>query len=114
MPHELPNPSDQHLSPPSLPTAFRSPALSKQRLGLALAIAAIADILGAFVTLAPPMVWAVDLVTAILLFMVLGWRWMLLPGIIMEAIPGVSVMPLWVLVVAAIAIWGTARPKLQR
>ena len=88
--------------------------LSNKRLGLALAIAAIADVVGAFVTLAPPIVWTVDLATALLLFLVLGWRWLLLPGIIMEAIPGVSVMPLWVLVVAAIAIWGTARPNLRR
>lgn len=87
--------------------------ISNKRLGLALAIAATADVVDLFVTLTP-MVWAVDLVTAILLFMVLGWNWLLLPGIVMEAIPGVSIMPLWTLVVAAIAIWGTARPKLQR
>jgi len=36
---------------------------------------------------------------------------LLLPGLIMEAIPGVYVFPFWVLVVGAVAVWGTARPK---
>lgn len=112
MPDELPPVSDRRL-PTTSPAQTGSIPLSNKRLGLALAIAAIADVVGIFVTGAPPLVWAVDLVTAILLFMVLGWRWLLLPGIIMEAVPGVSIMPLWVLVVAAIAIWGTPRPKLQ-
>jgi len=56
-------------------------------------------------------VWVMDLVTAILLLTVLGWRWLLLPGLVLEAIPGVGVVPFWLLVVAAIAVWGTARPK---
>jgi hypothetical protein len=84
---------------------------SKRRLALAIAIAAISDIIGAFVTLAPPFMWALDVVTAVLLFAVLGWQWLLLPGLVMEAIPGVAVLPFWLLVVGAIAVWGTARPK---
>lgn len=114
MPDELPTGSHQPSSTPLPPTESIARSLSKRRLGIALAIATIADVLGAFVTTAPPLAWAVDLVTAVLLFLVLGWRWFLLPGIIMEAIPGVSVMPFWVLVVGAIAVWGTPRPKLQR
>ena len=61
----------------------------------------------------PPVEWVVDLVTAALLFIVLGWHWLLLPGLIMEAIPGVGVVPFWVLVVGAIAVWGTVKPKLN-
>ena len=57
--------------------------------------------------------WLVDIVTAILLFIVLGWHWLLLPGLVMEAIPGVGALPFWLLVVGAIAVWGTARPKLK-
>jgi MFS superfamily sulfate permease-like transporter len=57
--------------------------------------------------------WAADVVTAILLFMVLGWHWILLPGLIMEAIPGLDVLPFWVLVVGAVAVWSTARPELK-
>ncbi len=80
---------------------------------MAFALAALADGLSIFLTLTPPVQWAADLVTAILLFMVLGWQWILLPGLIMEAIPGLYVFPFWVLVVGAVAMWGTARPKLN-
>ena len=85
---------------------------SKKRLAVALVIAGISDIIGAFVTLAPPISWAVDIGTALLLFMVLGWQWLLLPGLALEAIPGVGIVPLWLLVVGAIAILGTPRPKI--
>jgi hypothetical protein len=44
---------------------------------------------------------------------VLGWQWLLLPGLIMEATPGLGVLPFWLLVVGGIAIWGTPRPKLK-
>jgi hypothetical protein len=80
---------------------------------LAFGMAALADVLSVFLTLAPPVQWAVDLVTAFMLFMVLGRQWVLLPGLIMEAIPGLYVLPFWVLVVGAVAIWGTARPRLN-
>jgi hypothetical protein len=86
---------------------------SKKPVALAFAIAALSDAVGAFVTLTPPIMWAVDAVTAVLLFVVLGWHWLLLPGLVMEAIPGVGVLPFWLLVVGAIAVWGTARPKLK-
>jgi hypothetical protein len=49
----------------------------------------------------------------LLLFAVLGCQWLLLLGLIMEAIPGFGVLPFWLLVVAAIAIWGTPRPNLK-
>ena len=51
--------------------------------------------------------------TAILLFMVLGWQWILLPGLVREAIPGISVFPFWLLVVGTVAKWSTARPRLK-
>jgi hypothetical protein len=62
--------------------------------------------------LAPPISLAVDVVTAGLLFVVLGWQWLLLPGLVLEAIPGVGVVPFWLLVVGAIAVFGTSRPKI--
>ena len=83
---------------------------SRTRLALAVVIALLADGLSAFLTLTPPLQWSADAVTAVLLFMVLGWQWILLPGLIMEAIPGLSVFPFWVLVVGAVAMWGTVRP----
>ena len=84
---------------------------SRERLILAFTVAALADGLSFFLTLTPPVQWAVDLVTAIVLFMMLGWQWILLPGLIMEAIPGLYVFPFWVLVVGAVVMWGSARPK---
>ena len=85
---------------------------SKKRLALAFVIAGISDLIGAFATLAPPIGWALDIVTAMLLFMVLGRQWLLLPGLALEAIPGVGVVPFWLLVVGAIAVLGTPRPKI--
>jgi hypothetical protein len=95
------------------PPLLRHPRFSKRRLALAFAIAAVSDGLSVFLTLIPPVEWAVDLVTAVLLFIVLGRQWILLPGLILEAIPGLYVFPFWVLVVGAVAIWGKARPKLD-
>ena len=95
------------------PQPLLRPRFSMRRLALAFAIAALADGLSFFLTFTPPVEWAADLVTAILLFMVLGWQWILLPGLIMEAIPGLYVFPFWVLVVGAVALWGTARPQLN-
>ena len=87
---------------------------SKRRLALAFAIAGISDAIGAFTTPLPPIVWVVDLSTALLLFMVLGRQWLLLPGLALEAIPGLGVLPFWLLVVGAIAVLGTPRPNLER
>jgi hypothetical protein len=114
MSDELPLALDQPATTPSLPTVAGTLRLSKKCLGWAIAIAAISDAISAFVTLAPPIVWVGDLVTATLLFIVLGWHWLLLPGLILEAIPGVGVMPFWLLVVGAVAVWGTPRPRLKR
>jgi hypothetical protein len=76
-------------------------------------VAALADALSLYLTFAPPAQWAADLVTAVLLFMALGLQWILLPALILEAIPGFYVFPFWVLVVGAVAVWGTARPNLK-
>jgi len=89
-----------------LPTRL---GISRKRLALAFAIAVLADGLSVFLTLTPPLEWAVDGGTALALFAVLGWQWALLPGLVFEAIPGVSVFPFWVLVVGAVAIGGTLR-----
>ena len=103
-------------SPPSVPAPAGGTAppsllkFSKWRLALAFAIAGVSDAISAVTSFAPPIEWAVDLVTAGLLFVVLGWQWLLLPGLIMEAIPGVGVLPFWVLVVGGVAVWGTVRP----
>jgi len=94
-------------------TASTPPKFSVWRLALAFVIAGLSDTIGAFASLAPPIAWALDVVTAALLFIVLGWQWLLLPGLVLEAIPGVGVFPFWLLVLGAIAVLGTPRPKIE-
>jgi hypothetical protein len=73
-------------------------------------VAAVSDALSILLAPAPPLQWAVDGVTAMALFLILGRQWALLPGLVMEAIPGLYILPFWVLVVGAVGMWGTARP----
>lgn len=89
------------------------PWLSRQKVVFAFLIAAISDALSIWFQLILPVQLALDMVTAILLFVVLGWRWPLLLGLIMEAIPGLAIFPAWVLVVGAIVALGRPRPNLR-
>ncbi|MBN2506162.1 MAG: hypothetical protein JXQ71_05660 [Verrucomicrobia bacterium] len=82
----------------------------RSRLVGALAVAGVSDLLSLGFTLVPPVQWGVDLATALVLFAVLGGRWMLLPALILEAIPGLSALPVWTLVVISIASYGAVRP----
>ena len=91
----------QPIGPPP-PTA----RLSKLRLVLAFLVAAVSDIVSYGTAFIPPVQWTVDLVTALLLFVLLGRRWAILPGLVAEAIPGVAVFPVWLLVVASVVLWG--------
>ena len=110
----MPDPSaPSKLEKRSTETTASAPLkLSVLRLALAIVIAGVSDVIGAFASLAPLIGWAVDVVTAALLFVMLDWQWLLLPGLVLEAIPGVGVLPFWLLVVGAIAVLGTPRPKI--
>ena len=55
-------------------TASAPLKFSGSRLALAFAVAGLSDVIGAFASLAPPIGWAVDVVTAALLFVVLSWQ----------------------------------------
>jgi hypothetical protein len=107
-----PEPSKQPISAET--PSPKTLKFSKQRLALAFVIAGISDAIGAFVTPLPPIGWVADIATALLLFLVLGRQWLLLPGLALEAIPGVGVLPFWLLVVGAIAVLGTPRPRFER
>jgi hypothetical protein len=107
-----PEPSKQPISAET--PASKTLKFSKKRLALAFVIAGTSDAIGAFVTPLPPIGWAADIATALLLFLVLGRQWLLLPGLALEAIPGVGVLPFWLLVVGAIAVLGTPRPTFGR
>jgi hypothetical protein len=76
------------------------------RLALAFLVAAASDVVSSGTAFAPPVQWTVDFMTALLLFGLLRWRWALLPGLVAEAIPGVAVFPVWLLVVTSVALWG--------
>ncbi len=74
------------------------------RIVAAFAVAAISDAVSAAVQFMPPVEIAVDVVTAILLWMLLGWRWVMLPAFIAEAIPGLAMFPTWLLVTTACVV----------
>lgn len=95
---------------PSPPLAATSDAgLTRARKMSALAVAAISDAISVFAEFVPPAEWALDVVTAIVLFAVLGFRWPLLPVLVVEAVPGLAAFPTWVLAVGVIA--GTTPTK---
>jgi hypothetical protein len=86
----------------------------RTRLATAFAIAVVSDLLSVWLEFIPPAQWTLDLATAMLLFLTLGRQWMILPALVAEAIPGVAVLPAWVLVVGSVAAWGTVSPPRRR
>ena len=78
---------------------------SRKRIALAFGVAAVSDFLAMWTEFAPPIQWALDLATAGLLFLILGRRWALLPGLVVEAIPGMGVFPVWILVVLSLVVY---------
>src|SRR5579862_906798 len=93
---------------PALPQTGRP---SWKLFALALVVAGVSDALSFAVALALPVQWAVDVATAILLFVILGRRWVILPGLIAEAIPGMGVFPVWVLVVISIILYDDIKAR---
>lgn len=69
----------------------------------ALLLALISDILGFVFTFTPPVHWMIDVLTVIALFAAIGFKWLLLPALIVEVIPGLQLFPAWTLVVLALA-----------
>ncbi len=95
--------------------ADRAPVSAKRpswkRLVVAFALAAVSDVISFWAEVVPPVQWAIDLGTAFLLFLILGRRWAILPGLIAEAIPGMGVFPVWVLVVISIAVYDDIKAR---
>jgi len=85
---------------------------TRARTAIAFGVAAVSDVLMIWTEFVPPVQWALDGATALALFLILGKRWALLPGLIAEAIPGMGVFPVWVLVVLSIVLYdGIRRPR---
>ena len=90
------------------------PPRRRARLAAAVAVAAFSDVLSLWLSFAPPAQWGLDVGTALLLFLTLGRQWAILPALVAEAIPGLALMPAWILVVGSIAIWGSVKPLVRR
>lgn len=80
-------------------------AWKKPRWRIALLVAVVSDAIAynPFVALIPPVEWAVDAVTVVVLFVALGFKWLMLPALVIEAIPGLMLFPFWTLAVATMA-----------
>jgi len=87
---------------PALPQAKRH---SWKTLALALLVAGVSDAISFAVAFIMPVQLLVDVATAILLFLILGRRLAILPGLIAEAIPGMGIFPIWILVVLSIILY---------
>ena len=87
---------------PALPQAKRH---SWKTLALALLVAGVSDAISFFVSFITPVQLAVDVATAILLFLILGRRLAILPALVAEAIPGMGIFPIWLLVVLSIILY---------
>jgi len=87
---------------------------SRTKMAIAFGVAAVSDALSIWITFAPPFQWALDLATAFVLFLIFGRRWVLLPGLVVEAIPGMGVFPWWVLVVLSIILYDEIKKPAKR
>jgi hypothetical protein len=98
------------LTPAEVTTPIRRH--SAKFMAVAFAVAAVSDVLAIGMVVAPPLQLLLDFATAFTLFLILGRRWALLPGLIAEAIPGMGVFPVWVLVVLSIFLYdGIKNPR---
>lgn len=79
-----------------------TPARSQARYVGAIVVAAASDVLSAVFVFIPPVEVAIDLLTALTIWWLMGWRWAMLIPLIAEAIPGVAVFPTWFVVVLAL------------
>jgi hypothetical protein len=85
--------------------------ITKGRKIFALIVAGVSDAISVFAEFVPPVQIAVDVVTGCVLFAVLGFRWPLLPVLVIEAIPGLAAFPTWVLAVGVLAGVTPTRPN---
>lgn len=73
-------------------------------------MALVSDLLSVGFELVPPLQIGLDLTTALVLWVLCGWRWAMLPALIVEAIPGLALFPTWSLVVGTLPFFPGAKP----
>jgi len=78
-------------------------AFKKPGYRAALAVALVSDALSYGFALLPFMQWMVDIVTALALWALLGFKWPLMPALAVEVVPGIELYPAWTLAVASYA-----------
>jgi len=96
------------------PHETRMPLGSHARLAAAFAVAVASDLLSVWLELFPPAQIVLDLATAGILFLLLGRQPLLLPALVAEAIPGLAIVPSWVIAVGSITLWGKVGPLTRR
>ena len=78
-----------------------STALSRKRKAVALLVAGFTDLLQLvffpmfFAGAASPFDWVLDLLTALVLTGIVGFKWRTLLGIVVELVPGLDLFPTW-------------------
>ena len=72
------------------------------RFVLAFLIAVVADIVLILAAPFEPILLSLDIFTALLLCATLGFNWIFVPTLLVEAVPGLEVFPTWTLVVLAL------------
>lgn len=106
-------------APDAVPVADPAPlsaGFSPWRIAGALLVAAASDIAGGAIdaTIAGvPATIPLDMLTALVLWAVLGRPVLLLVALIAEALPGIGVLPVWTAVVIAIALTGRIPGRLS-
>lgn len=85
-----------------------NPNISKWRFILAFLVALTADTVGA-----PLGSFNIvfDVFVAIILIVILGFNWMIIPALLVECVPGLGVFPTWAMAIMAIAGWKTIKHK---
>ena len=90
------------------------PARRTWRFVAALAVALASDAIGVPLEAFFPLMVALDVVTAIALWLLLGRGLVLLIALVLEAIPGVGLMPFWTLaVIGAQVLTSTTQARLD-
>ncbi len=87
--------------PKNLPVQQSTPVRTWRtgRFLLALVVALASDLVGMPLELAPPLSIGLDVVTALVLWAILGRGWLLLVALVLEAIPGLGLVPFWTMAV---------------
>ena len=89
----------------------RSPlrGIATWRFVLAFCVALAADTVGIYFGEIFAVVF--DVAVAIVLIAILGFNWIIIPALLVEAVPGLGLFPTWVLAVLAMAGWNTMKNK---